>query len=412
VKVREAPLPPDLQYCLDGGVEYGHITGGVHVACNLFADIAELDRVHSIPHPGTRGWESTAAMCAEVEAYGQSLIAQIDDPALKVACLAASTTSFLRGLSDYGEYICGQAFEDALWGGSLIQSHAVRFDRRGRVYRRLHRKMHTDGWIKRAVRAHHLEDGYRHLIKQHEIIGDPLPPVTAEGFELLNETLNRQRDRANERSRAWLREHAPAIRKESKRQRHNERRSLIRAATLASAIVGASAVSAFARGEPVRLPADNIVFEISPGGSVNRHGHGALTVVLKDNADVYLGKMCIYQQKLPALDQLASLALHIQSGEVAEVLASGNLFNASPAAFAHPLLAGKKPPPLPADLAEWEQDHLRLYRRDDYETRRLMLIANEAIMGDRFRHRVFLDVLGRGAPAAWSMFERLREANL
>lgn len=406
MKVRDHPLPPDLQYVLDGGVEYGHITGGAHVACNLFADIDELDRVHAIPHPGTRGWASTAAMCTEVEAYGQSLIAQIDEPALKAACLGATTTSFLHALSDYAEYVCGQAFEDELWGGSMIHAHEHRLTRRGHIYKRVARKLRSDTFIKRAVRYHHTEEGFKHLLRQRAIIGDPLPPANDAGFELLNLTLNAQRRRSHERSRAWLRDHAPEISKAARRGRRADRRAIIRAATIASAILGASTVSAFARGEAVRLPTDDIVIEVALGGDIGRVGHSALDVTLKDNADVFLAKMCIYQKELPALDQLASLALHVQTGGVADVLAAGNLFNASPSAFTHPLLIGKKPRPAPP-----VDDRMPLFGVPffaNFEVRRQMMRAHEDVMGDRYRKRLFVDVMGRGAPAAWATFETMR----
>lgn len=407
MKLRESTLPPDLQYVLDGGVEYGHISGGAHVACWLFADIKELDRLHLLPHPGTRGWETTAAMCTDVEAYGQFLISQIDDPALKAACLGSTTTSFLRALSDYAEYVCGQAFEDELWGGSMVHAHAHRLDRRGRLWKRTARAMRSDAYVKRAVRYHHTEEGFKLLMRQRAIIGDPLPPATDAGFRLLHLTLSEQRQRSNERSRAYLREHAPQIRKEARRARRQDRRAIIRAATIASAILGATTVSAFARGEPVLLPADDIVFEISLGGEIGRTGHSALDVVLKDNANVFLAKMCIYQNDLPALDQLASLALHVQSGGVADVLAAGNLFNASPSAFTHPMLIGKKPPPPPPVDA----NRMPLLGRPffaDFEVRRKMVCVHEEVMGDRYRRRLFTDVLGRGATAAWDMFEAMR----
>lgn len=415
MKVRAAPLPPDLQYCIDGGVEYGHISGGAHAAISLFADIDELDRVHAIPHPGTRGWDSTAAMCAEVEAYGQRLIAAIDEPDLRAACLGSTTTSFLRALADYGEFVAGQSFEDAIWGGSMEHRHETWASRRGHIYPRLARKLRTDDWVKRSVRRHHRENGYRHLCHLRDLIGQPLPPATDEGFALLALTLNGQRARSAERSRQWIiaHRHDPMyqadevkvrLKPTARRALAKRRRSTIRAAALASAIVGAGAVSAFARGEPVRLEADQLVLEVRLGGGLDRKGHSALNVMLKDTADQYLGGLCIYQD-LPALDQLASLALHVQAGGIADVISTGNVFNPAPAAFAHPLLASKAPPP----VAVAEMTGTRLYAIDDHGIRIDMLRAYCAEEGDRFRHRVFIDVLGaREGAAAWQTYRAFK----
>lgn len=402
MEVRQHPLPPDLQHVLDGGVEYGHITGGAHVACFLFADIDELDRVHSMPHPDKRGWDATAAMCAEVEAYGQRLIAQIDEPNLRAACLGSTTTSFLHALSEYAEFVCGQSYEDAIWGGSMIHRHETAANWRGRIHRRLARRLRTDGWVKRACRNHHGESGYEHLRHLRALIGTPLPPVNEYGFKLLSIALNDQRARSVERSRKWLADHAPAIRRETRRAQTRERRSIIRAAALASAIVGASAVSAFARGEPVRLPGDDIVLEVRLAQTIRRCGHGAVNIMLKDRDDAYLAGLCVYQDELPAFDQLASLALHVQSGCIGDVIKAGNVFNPSPNAFAHPALNGKVKPT--EVIGASVHDRL-VFPIDNFDVRQGMMRNYEAEMGDRFRHRIFIDLLGaREGAQAWSTF--------
>lgn len=421
MKVRAAPLPPDLQHVLDGGVEYGHISGGAHAAISLFGDIATLDAIHAIKHDGCRGWECTAAMCADVEHYGQGLIYQIEEPDLRAACMGSTTTSFLYALADYGEFIAGQSFEDAIWGGSMIHRHETWANRRGRIYPRLARKIRTDGWVKRAIRYHHHESGYKHICHMRDLIGTPLPPASDEGFALLALTLNGQRARSAERSRQWIIAHRNdpvyqpdevkvRLKPTARRALAKRRRSTIRAAALASAIVGAGAVSAFARGEPVRLEADQLVLEVRLGGELHRKGHSALNVMLKDTADQYLGGLCIYQD-LPALDQLASLALHVQAGGIADVISTGNVFNPAPAAFAHPLLASKAPPP-PAviDGGGFEVVGTRVYPIDDHSARMDMLRAYCKDEGDRFRHRLFIDVLGaREGAAAWQTFVSFRD---
>lgn len=431
MELRKSPLPHDLQYVLDGGVEYGHITGGTHVACSLFGDIATMDRLHLSPHPGKRGWAATAAMCATIEDYGQFLIEKIEDPALKAACLGSTTTSFLRALKEYGDFVCGAAYEDAIWGGSMEHRHNTWASHRGRIYKRLSYKMRTDDWVKRKVRRHHNESGYKHLLHLRSFVPNPLPPATKDGFALLNVTLSDQRSRAAERSRQWILAHRndplptddtvvpkvtlkPAQMRALAKKRAKERRSIIRAATIASAIVGASAVSAFARGEPVRLESDQLVMEVRLGSNLGRSGHGGVNVVLKNVADEYLASLCVYQD-LPALDQLASLALHVQAGEIDDVIHTGNVFNPSPTAFAHPALVGKAPPPrsaygIPRIIVDADTGNVVSYPIDQFDVRQALMRGYEVEMGDRYRERVFIDVLGqREGVSAWRMFQSFRE---
>lgn len=429
MELRKSPLPHDLQHVLDGGVEYGHLTGGTHVACFLYGDIDTLDRLHLAPHPDKRGWEATAAMATTIEEYGQHLISQMD-PDLKAACLGSTTTSFLRALAEYGDFVCGAAYEDAIWGGSMIHRHETRASWRGRIYKRLAYKLRTDDWVKRKVRRHHREAGYRHLLHLRAMVPHPLPPATPEGFALLHKTLSEQRVRSAERSRQWILDHRNdpvafqpdevmvKLKPVARRALAKRRRSIIRAATLASAIVGASAVSAFARGEPVRLAGDDLVMEVRSGGTLGRVGHGGVSVVLKDAADEYLASLCVYQN-LPALDQLASLALHVQSGDMAEVIASGNVFNPSPKAFAHPALSGKEPPPVsevnrrgvPRIIRDADTGNVVRYPIDQHDVRQALLRGYEDEMGDRYRQRVFLEVLGREAKSAWLTYVGFREAD-
>lgn len=428
MELRKAPLPADLQYVLDGGVEYGHITGGTHVACSLYGDVEIMDTLHLSPQPGKRGWEATAAMCQTMEHYGQGLIDQMD-PVLKAACLGSTTTSFLRALKEYGDFVCGAAYEDAIWGGSMEHRHNTWASDRGRIYKRLSYKLRTDDWVKRKVRRHHHEAGYRHLLEMRTLVPTPLPPATKEGFDLLNRTLSDQRSRAAERSRQWMLSHRvaeatlraddtlvrlkPAMKRKIRRVEAKHRRSIIRAATIASAIVGVSAVSAFARGEPVRLAGDQIVMEVRAGGSIGRIGHGGVSVILKDEADQYLASLCVYQD-LPALDQLASLALHVQAGDMAEVIHSGNVFNASPTAFAHPALSNKSPPPSrlepPRIIRDADNANVVIFPIDQFDVRQALMRGYEQEMGDRYRERVFIDVLGqREGTSAWQTFLGFRD---
>lgn len=384
LELRAAPLPPDLQYCLDSGLEEGHITGGTHAALWCYGSIAELDRIYNEPRPG-RGWERISPLCQDLESYGQHLMMQME-PAIAVAMQGASTVSFLRALASYGEFVCGQAFEDAVWGGSMLPRHHARMHR-DVVHRRLMGRLQSADFPKRAVRVHHHETGYTHLVALWERMGRRLPPISQDGFKLLDALLHDQQLRYRERMRVFYQKHRP-----SSREVRRNRRAVVRAATVAAAVLGSAAVSAFARGEAVRIDAGDIALRVTLAGSISASGHGALKIGLADG-DTHLSGLCIYQE-LPALDQLASLALHAKAGGVAEILQAGNLYNTAPAAFTHPMLLAKKKPV--------ELDVVNPFGAYDFQ--RAMINTFCELNADRFRRRLFIDVLGRQGPTAWKLW--------
>lgn len=404
MKVREAPLPHDLQYVIDGAVELGHLTGGAHVACSLYGKIAEMDQLSVAPRPGLRGWPATAAMIRDFEGYGQAIIARLDG-AMQAAARGASATSMLRILADQGDFICGQSYEDEVWGGSMIHRHQT-MARRGNVYPRLDRRMRTDEWVKRRVRAHRHEAGFVHVCGLWSLMGEELPPISQDGFALLAATMSDQRERARLRAAEYFRVRDGKKKPVERREQSRRRRCVIRATAAAVAVLGAATVSAFARGEAVVLPADGLAVEIRLATSIDGGGHGALNIGLKDGGGAFLSSLCLFQD-LPVLDQLTSLALHVRTGGIADVIAAGNLYGTSGEAFAHPLLSAKRPKPSNGGMIP--PLFGRVFKSaDDRDRQREMCRAYEAEMSDRFRQRLFLTVLGRKGPAAWATYESLR----
>jgi len=396
MKLREAPLPPDLQYVLDDGVEHGTLTGGAHIAMWLYGSIDEIDRISNAPRE-ERGWAGTAAMCRNLESYGQSLIDQME-PELAAAARGATTASFLHALADHADWIASQSFEDAVWGGCMIHYHRARLHRDGRVETNLARKLESSAFVRRAVDRHRSETGLRHLIGQWDRLGRKISPVSREGFDLLDATLQDQRNRANRRWREWAAaREKPVPPKVVRRQR----RAVVRAASIAAAVLGASTVSAFAQGEPVHIPAGDISIEVALSGPIHAGGHGALRIRLADGSARHLSGLCLYQEA-PALDQLASLALHAKAGAVGDLIKAGNLYNTAAEAYSHPLLAEKKPKPAVSidDIGRWADTHVARHAMiQEYAVRRR----------DAFGERVFIVALGRDGPTAWRMWKSIRE---
>ena len=119
-----------------------------------------------------------------------------------------------------------------------------------------------------------------------------------------------------------------------------ERKKLIRAASIASAVVGGEKVRMFAAGKPVEIEGETMILEARPRGSLTRHtGHSQIEVTIKNKGRDDLGKLCVYFDGTAALDQLAALALHVGSGNEGDILATGNLYAVTAHGATDPLLS-------------------------------------------------------------------------
>jgi hypothetical protein len=129
--------------------------------------------------------------------------------------------------------------------------------------------------------------------------------------------------------------------KESREEKRTKRRQTKKAAAIAAAVLGATTVSAFARGEEVVLQGTQIAIGVRHSGSIYRSGHGALQISLLGPEGTRLSSLCMFQEDTPALDQLASIALHIEAGAESDVVGAGNLFATTTSALEHPVIAAR-----------------------------------------------------------------------
>jgi hypothetical protein len=119
-----------------------------------------------------------------------------------------------------------------------------------------------------------------------------------------------------------------------------ERKKLIRAVSIASAIIGGDKVRRFVAGSPVEIEGDTMILEARPRGALTSDtGQGQVQVVIKNKDRVKLGNLCVYFDGTPAIDQLAALALHVGSGGENDILTTGNLYFVTAEGATDPLLS-------------------------------------------------------------------------
>lgn len=366
MEIRRTLLPHDLQYCLDGASECCGITAAADIAIRLYGEAERLDAILNGDQPENSGrhhWRNDLRHREiAIERYGAEIIAQLPGPR-RTALVERGLLSLTNDVKEKAEWLASAHFEDATKGGCLrpFRDH-VRLTRDMRPTPKTARRLRSFRAIRTYVTAE-CDD----LPKQRqlfEILGSIPPggPTTEADREAIFRDLDGQLDSHRRAVRQAIEDVKwrdrfladqtiietdrvmvrlkPGVRAKMHRERRETRRAVKRAALLAAAMLGASSVSAFARGEPVMLSGPELAISARLTGSISAKGHGALQIGIHEADGAKLAGLCVYQQA-PALDQLVSLALHVSAGCINEVVATGNVYAVEPRADAHPVIAAR-----------------------------------------------------------------------
>ena len=318
-------VAPDLQYVLDSAVEAGHISGGAHATLFLFASNEEIDAILEAPSNRPH-WKGLMRKGIALEHYAQGVIAEMplaDAEALR----SSSAVTILQKFNEYVEYAATKSFEDGAFGGFARDRHDRGFQGT-RLSRKLRRRLYGPNWIDRQCKL---------FASEYEMQGQiEIWRINDRRFDFSHEAVTRVHQLYQEHGRRrqqaideFMRRMDPATVKERKVETRKRRRATVRAAVLAAGVLGASQVSAFARGEPIHIDAGNLIVEATKTSCVTGIGHGAMRVNLLEPDRTHISGLCVYQD-LPVLDQLATLGLFAQAGQVDKVIDAGNLYNTAP----------------------------------------------------------------------------------
>lgn len=249
--------------------------------------------------------------------------------------VAAGLISVRWIIDEVSEVLARWAITDAAVGGCMEPFRRpghYRLTRSDDLTLRLSRRLVSPKFIKRYVRSSDTADAAVKIAsraaRRYVSVGSPPLVMPVRWGELY-------RDLRNANAIA-----SPSIR--ARRASPRFRKILSAAATTAAAVIGTTAVSALARGDTVRVDGPTASVDISRlrGSSLGDVGHGALSVSMVDPASgAKLADLCVYVPGVPALDQVTCVALHVQSGDEADVLRSANLVSVTDAGFADPLIS-------------------------------------------------------------------------
>ncbi|WP_192246126.1 hypothetical protein [Mesorhizobium silamurunense] len=437
MEIRRTLLPHDLQYCLDSASQCCGITAAAEIAIRLYGEADRLDKLWNEGKEvdGGRKWRSSLlARELAVERYGAEIIAQLPGPR-RTALVERGLLSLTHDVITKTEWLADSCYEDMTKGGALrawLSPPRVRRDMLPTP--KVARRLRSRAAIKRYILAEGDElPKQRQLFKILTAI-PPGGPATDEDREAIFRDLGDQMESHARAARQavetanWfatldvsdqsrLADHVvvrlkPGIREKIRNERKQRRRAVKRASMLAAAVLGASTVSAFARGEEVMLPGPEVSISAKLTGTISRSGHGAVAVGVHQPDGTKLAGVCVYQEA-PALDQLVSLAMHVRSGSVEDILSTGNLYAIEPAGDAHPIIAAHRGASRAQQLRQMDDEELaeiglrRVQRQDINDNREAFNAGKMAYlqeMGPLYEEIIATIVFGHAAP----MWRRLR----
>lgn len=134
------------------------------------------------------------------------------------------------------------------------------------------------------------------------------------------------------------------------------RRAIKRSVRFLSRLVGQETTRMFVGGQAIRFEGQLANYEVIKTGSL-LNGHGgwdALAIYDKDHPDLRLCNLCIATDRVPLLDHVASLVMHIQTGNEEDILRIGNAARIAPEAYDKEWLAPHLPKSSePLGMAVW-----------------------------------------------------------
>jgi hypothetical protein len=369
MEIRKTQLPHHIEYFLDGASESMELDGGSYFLCHLYGDPDRLAAIVDPPLPLTpeRAMakdfrlreRTTREICHDLINYADSLLPQI--PVEQRGAVVYAGFSWIKyAIDQLAECQANWAVTDATVGGCL-QPFLKKYNlkRNGSIPPRLNRRLHAPNFIRRYVKS---ENGSLELravctqvmrrcatvpkeyVKSGHLVADmerqrQAFPLSGEQETLAVDLADRT-DALVDAPQRRVKLSAKG-RRELRARRKVHHRVLRRAAVIASAVLGASTVSALARGEPIKIEGDTAKFELTRRDSLARVGHGALRVSMLDKSDRRIAELCVYFEGTPAIDQAVAFSLYAKAGLESEIIETANVTSREEGAD-HPLLAAKR----------------------------------------------------------------------
>ena len=313
---------PDVEYIFDAAVEMCDITADAHF---YFMNIRPDTNAWLDAHEGQR----TAQICKSImgdyfDWYQNAPVEEAD--AATIAGLRASKFQ-LKQIIENLRYI---AIDDVCY--------------RGHTGSRGFRKAQAMSTIKQIANSDSNILNYFDLWKQMMARASTMGRGR---FDAGASEYNGLIDRNNDRRRREILERVSIVERRAPKRNHSlrkkRRKVIVKSFNLLADITGQETARAFIGGDAVTIEGRKFDFRCRRAGALHQSGHGCLRVEIVDKIGVVLTDLCVYFDDMPAMDQVAALALHAMVGNEDEILQIGNFLNIRDAGYESPLLETDRP---------------------------------------------------------------------
>lgn len=376
MEIRRTPLPGHIEYTLDGATESNEIDGCTSTTLRLYGDPERLDviverpmtadqmierlRLYPTGLPGTHAdmMNNRLAKAEKLMLYTDEILAQME-PRRRGTLIHDGIRSTGYQINSISSVLSDWAMTDTIEGGCMEpfkKGRDIRLDRRGDPYPRTLRMICSPSFIRRYVKRIRTEE-VTALRKSTDIQVARLHTVPLEYvrhddsiFVDLDQQLVAFRDHraaevAEQERQLWRPENfgeSPSAFRLLPTHMDPKRRKLLkRASKIASSVLGVQAVNALARGDKIKVEGPTITLQMQKRGLLTDFGHGQLSVAILDHSGVPLADLCIYQDKVPVIDQAVGFALMIQSGMEKELVEESNIIRSTAEGEKNELIAEK-----------------------------------------------------------------------
>ena len=315
---------PNIEYFLDATQEAGELDACSAMTLRLYGDDAAiLPIVNSTSK--VFSYKVRRQTCLMLASMADDILFRL--PRLRCGGLVrAGLSSVVYQSTQMAETFSNWAIDDEIEGGDLLPFKDHPRGKNGVPYIRTARRLHAPRFIRKYVKAH--------------------APINAGHLRALADIMFCRAERAfpqhdNSISADWRRQIAFSKQHknhETKQASRRERKNILRALKTAVGIVGQETVTAFLRGEDIKLIGQDTILVLHKRGTLSHEGYGSLSIGLADRNGTRLADLCTFVEGTPTLDQLSGFALWMQAGAERDIIEAANIIDIAPEGKDSPLL--------------------------------------------------------------------------
>jgi hypothetical protein len=323
---RHAAPAREVEYFIDCAQECAEMDACTAMTLRLYGDD---DALMPVVTQRFENYRVRQRRCVELAGMADGILERLPEQRR-----AGLVHSGLRGIayevSQLAEVFSNWAIDDAVEGGDMEPFRDRVRSKDGIPFKRTMRKLRSPKFVRRYVKslageAAHLRELADILLRRAAALAGPAlrdPSISADWRLQINaiKRIEQRRGRRDEKT---------------------ARKVILRSLRAATSIIGAEGVSAFLRGEEVRLVGSESILVVSKRGGLTERGHGCLSIGLADRNGTRLADLCTFIEDTPTLDQLAAFGLWMASGGDRAVLEKANVIGTEEAGRNHPLLTAK-----------------------------------------------------------------------